>query len=110
MCPLVSVTSNYGSRGIIIFGLIRYFILLSSNPFLRVYYTFSIILFVTLAIDVFIIFNKGACLNQALNSNGALSLTFEQHHRHQNFTHFHENVFDDKWVGELRNMRSVIEQ
>eukprot|EP00804_Cyclotella_cryptica_P019371 CCRYP_018958-RB/>CCRYP_018958-RB protein AED:0.07 eAED:0.07 QI:696/1/1/1/0.66/0.57/7/104/562 len=65
-----------GVVGFIIFAIIRFFILLSSNPFSRGYYTFSIILFVTIAIDVFFIFNKGT----------------------QNFTHFHENVYDDKWV------------
>lgn len=65
-----------GVVAFIIFAIIRFLILLSSNPFSRGYYTFSVILFVTIAIDVFFIFNKGT----------------------QNFTYFHENVYDDKWV------------
>lgn len=65
-----------GLVAFILFALIRFFILLSDNPFSRGYYTFSVILFITLAIDAFFIFNKGT----------------------KNFTHFHENVYDDKWV------------
>lgn len=65
-----------GLVAFIIFALIRFFILLSANPFSRGYYTFSVILFITLAIDAFFIFNKGT----------------------KNFTYFHENIYDDKWV------------
>ncbi|KAL3791390.1 hypothetical protein ACHAWO_005014 [Cyclotella atomus] len=65
-----------GFVAFVIFAMIRYFILLSNNPFSRGYYTFSLILFITLSIDAFFIFNKGT----------------------KNFTHFHENVYDDRWV------------
>eukprot|EP01082_Thalassiosira_pseudonana_P008335 g7631.t1 g7631 contig24:1119825-1122050(-) len=69
--PLLS-----GVIGFIIFGLIRFFILLSEHPFRRGYYTFSFILFVTIGIDIFFIFNKGT----------------------KNFTHFQESVYDNRWV------------
>jgi len=51
-------------------------ILLSANPFTRGYYAFSFILFVTIGIDIFFIFNKGT----------------------KNFKHFHNDVYDTKWV------------
>lgn len=65
-----------GLVAFVIFALIRSLILRSENPFTRGYYTFSVILFITLAIDVFFILNKGT----------------------KNFTYFHENIYDDKWV------------
>ncbi|KAL7536572.1 hypothetical protein ACHAXR_007245 [Thalassiosira sp. AJA248-18] len=65
-----------GAMGFCIFFFIRHFILLSANPFHRGYYTFSFILFATIGIDLFFIFNKGT----------------------KNFTHFQENVYDTKWV------------
>lgn len=69
--PLVT-----GAIGFCFFYAIRYFILLSTNPFDRGYYAFSFILFVTIGIDVFFIFNKGT----------------------KNFEHFQKEVYDDKWV------------
>ncbi|KAL7469741.1 hypothetical protein ACHAXS_009994 [Conticribra weissflogii] len=69
--PLVT-----GAFAFCIFGLIRYFILLSANSFTRGYYSFAFILMVTIGIDMFFIFNKGT----------------------KNFTHFQEEVYDTKWV------------
>ncbi|KAL7477997.1 hypothetical protein ACHAW6_003785 [Cyclotella cf. meneghiniana] len=65
-----------GFIGFIIFFTIKHTILLSANPFNRGYYSFSIILFLTIGLNVFYIFNKGT----------------------KNFTHFQDEVYDIKWV------------
>eukprot|EP00804_Cyclotella_cryptica_P027363 CCRYP_021162-RB/>CCRYP_021162-RB protein AED:0.30 eAED:0.30 QI:452/0.66/0.71/1/0.66/0.71/7/482/506 len=69
--PLVT-----GVIGFIIFFLIKHIILLAENPFNRGYYTFSVILFLTIGLNVFFVFNKGT----------------------KNFTHFQDEVYDIKWV------------
>ncbi|KAL7514597.1 hypothetical protein ACHAXN_011924 [Cyclotella atomus] len=69
--PLVT-----GIFGFIIFFIIKHAILLSSDPFNRGYYSFSIILFLTIGLNVFFIFNKGT----------------------KNFTNFQDEVYDIKWV------------
>ena len=69
--PLVT-----GAFAFCIFAFIRYFVLTAADPFTRGYYTFSFILFVTIGIDMFFIFNKGT----------------------KNFTHFQKEVYDNKWV------------
>ena len=69
--PLVT-----GAFAFCIFYAIRSFILKSANPFQRGYYTFPFILFATIGIDIFFMFNKGA----------------------KNFDHFQKEVYDNKWV------------
>ncbi|KAL7492641.1 hypothetical protein ACHAWT_002570 [Skeletonema menzelii] len=59
-----------------IYGFIRHFILMSENPFRRGYYSFSFVLFATIGVNLFFILNKGT----------------------KNFTHFQENVYDNRWV------------
>jgi recombinational DNA repair protein RecT len=62
--------------GFIIFYTIKHTILLSSDPFTRGYYSFSIILFLTIGLNIFYVFSKGT----------------------KNFAHFQEEVYDVKWV------------
>eukprot|EP00804_Cyclotella_cryptica_P027365 CCRYP_021162-RC/>CCRYP_021162-RC protein AED:0.29 eAED:0.29 QI:452/1/1/1/1/0.8/5/1106/344 len=69
--PLVT-----GVIGFIIFFLIKHVILLAENPFNRGYYSFSVILFLTIGLNVFFVFNKGT----------------------KNFSHFQDEVYDIKWV------------
>ncbi|KAL3803080.1 hypothetical protein ACHAWO_010646 [Cyclotella atomus] len=69
--PLVT-----GVVGFIIFYTIKHTILLSSDPFTRGYYSFSIILFLTIGLNIFYVFAKGT----------------------KNFAHFQEEVYDIKWV------------
>jgi hypothetical protein len=45
--------------GFLIFYTIKHAILLSADPFNRGYYSFSIILFLTIGLNVFFIFAKG---------------------------------------------------
>ncbi|KAL7477445.1 hypothetical protein ACHAW6_003250 [Cyclotella cf. meneghiniana] len=71
LSPLIT-----GVIGFIIFFLVKHIILLSADPFNRGYYSFSIILFLTIGLNVFYVFNKGT----------------------KNFTHFQEEVYDVKWV------------
>jgi hypothetical protein len=52
--PLVT-----GVVGFIIFFLIKHLILLSANPFNRGYYSFPVILFLTIGLNVFYVFAKG---------------------------------------------------
>ncbi|KAL7549545.1 hypothetical protein ACHAWF_012817 [Thalassiosira exigua] len=65
-----------GAAGFLIFLFIRRGVLLGDDPFRRGYYTFPFVLFATITINLFFIFNKGT----------------------KNFTHFQENVYDTKWV------------
>jgi sodium-dependent phosphate transporter len=69
--PLVT-----GVVGFIIFYIIKRTILLSSDPFTRGYYSFSIILFLTIGLNVFYVFAKGT----------------------KNFSNFQDEVYDIKWV------------
>eukprot|EP00804_Cyclotella_cryptica_P013544 CCRYP_021091-RA/>CCRYP_021091-RA protein AED:0.10 eAED:0.10 QI:0/0/0/1/0.83/0.85/7/0/555 len=69
--PLVT-----GAIGFIIFFIIKHLILLSADPFKRGYYSFSVILFLTIGLNVFYVFNKGT----------------------KNFSHFQDEVYDVKWV------------
>ncbi|KAL3796407.1 hypothetical protein HJC23_004204 [Cyclotella cryptica] len=69
--PLVT-----GVIGFIIFFIIKHLILLSADPFKRGYYSFSVILFLTIGLNVFYVFNKGT----------------------KNFSHFQDEVYDVKWV------------
>jgi hypothetical protein len=62
--------------GFIIFYIIKRTILLSSDPFTRGYYSFSIILFLTIGLNVFYVFAKGT----------------------KNFSNFRDEVYDIKWV------------
>jgi phosphate/sulfate permease len=52
--PLVT-----GVIGFVIFFLVKHIILLSADPFKRGYYSFSVILFLTIGLNVFYVFNKG---------------------------------------------------
>lgn len=65
-----------GVVGFIIFFLIKQFILMAQDPFNRGYYGFSLILLLTIGLDVFYILSKGT----------------------QNFDHFQNEVYDIKWV------------
>jgi sodium-dependent phosphate transporter len=65
-----------GVLGCVIFLLIKQFILMTRDPFNRGYYSFSLILFLTIALEVFFVVTKGT----------------------QNFDHFQNEVYDPKWV------------
>ncbi|KAL7506722.1 hypothetical protein ACHAXN_004885, partial [Cyclotella atomus] len=62
--------------GFAIFWLIRFFILIANDPFARGYYSFSLILFCVIALDIFFVLTKGT----------------------SNYDHFQNEVYDVKWV------------
>lgn len=63
-----------GLVGFIIFFLVKHTILLSKDPFNRGYYSFSVILFLTIGLNVFYVFAKGTKVS--LSSEIAPTFTF----------------------------------
>lgn len=83
-----------GIVGFIIFYIIKHAILLSSEPFNRGYYSFSIILFLTIGLNVFFIFAKGTKVRMTIDNVHLFALDWSKSiisvSRCKNFTHFQE--------------------